>query len=135
MIDAPFSCVDHGGEECANGPVHGFDVQVEAEIPVLVRALEDVAVVDVTGAVEQHVERAGGRGERVDIGGIQHVQACGAQGRARSRVAGEFGEGAFVDIGCPDVGAFGGEHERGSPSDAFAGRRHHDVFAFDTLDH
>jgi hypothetical protein len=33
------------------------------------------------------------------------------------------------------MGAFGCEHERGSPSDAFAGSRHHNVFAFDTLDH
>jgi hypothetical protein len=54
---APF-CGDHSGEEGAGGPVHGLDVEIEGEVPVLLGAIEDGALVDKACAVEEDVDGA-----------------------------------------------------------------------------
>src|SRR5262249_59378579 len=48
----------HPGKESFDGAMHGFDVQIEGKIPVPITALEDAAVVNVTGAIHQDIQRA-----------------------------------------------------------------------------
>ena len=50
------------------------DVEVERERPLLLRAVEDRAVVDEAGAVEQHIDRAHLAREGQDGGSIGHVE-------------------------------------------------------------
>ena len=58
LMMLPFVGGEHGGEERAAGAVHGFYVQIEGEIPVLLGAVEDGALVDEAGAVEEDVDGA-----------------------------------------------------------------------------
>ena len=38
--------------------MHGFDVEVERKVPVLVGAIENRALVHIAGTVDQNIERA-----------------------------------------------------------------------------
>src|SRR5580700_6434243 len=64
--------------------MHGFDVEIERKIPVLVRAIEDRALMHIAGAIDQNIERAEFAadvgGERVDIVLRAHVELDGFLG-------------------------------------------------------
>ena len=67
---------EHGRQEGADGAVHRLDVEVEGEIQVLVRAVQDRAVVHEAGGVEQDVDLADALGDGVDGGAVADVELC-----------------------------------------------------------
>nr|GEW99913.1 hypothetical protein [Tanacetum cinerariifolium] len=66
----------HRRQEGADHFVHGGDVEVEGEAPVLFGTFEDIAAVHHACAVEQHVQRAHFGGQTLDggvVGDVQHT--------------------------------------------------------------
>ena len=57
--------LQHRRQERLDGAVHGFDVEIERKIPILVAAIEHRTVGDITGAVDQNIERAEFAGDRL----------------------------------------------------------------------
>ena len=52
------SVFEHGREECLDGSVHGFHVEVERKIPILLRTFEHCTLMHITRDIGQHIERA-----------------------------------------------------------------------------
>ena len=92
------------GSVAADRHVHRAHVEVEAEVPVLRRAVEDRAVVDVAGAVEQDVERRQFVGERLAIAASSSTSSVRVSSRWRTP---EYcSEQLRLDVGREDVRAF-----------------------------
>jgi len=75
--------------------VHGLDVQIEREVPILFGALEHRAVVDEAGGVHEHVDGADLAGEPRDGFGRARIE------RAALRPVQAFKPG-LIEIGGPD---------------------------------
>src|SRR5262245_28982700 len=74
--DAAASACQHRRQERSDGPVHGLDVEVERKIPVLLRTVQDGAVVHEARCVEQDIDLANALGEGVDVSRAAHVEPC-----------------------------------------------------------
>jgi hypothetical protein len=65
---------EHARQEGLDRAVHRFDVEVEGELPGLVVAVQDRAVMDEAGAVVEHVDVGKLRGDRLDRLGVGDVE-------------------------------------------------------------
>ncbi len=66
----------HRGDERAARAIHRLHVEIERKIPVRLRAIEDRALVNEAGAIEENVESAqfGGKGvDRVDVANVERA--------------------------------------------------------------
>src|SRR3546814_11674871 len=93
--DRAAAVLQHGRQEGTDHAVHRLHVEVEGEVPILFRAVQDRAVVDIAGDVAQHVERRQLGGQRIHRLGVQHVEP--AHGDARR--AGQLLQVRDVDVG------------------------------------
>src|SRR5580704_14679306 len=112
--------------------MHGFDVEIERKVPILVRAIEDRALVHIAGAVDQDVERAeftrNVRGKRVDIVLRTHVELDGL-------LSLQAVELVLDDIGRDDGRTLGDKSLRNSAANALAGGGHQRDFILQSVTH
>ena len=112
MIEPP-PFFQHCGQERLDGAMHGFDVEVEREVPVLLRTFQHRALVHIAGNVGEHIECAeflvDRSGKGIDRCARQHVELggfCGFQAvKLVSRDIGRDDARAFSDEGLGDRAA------------------------------
>ncbi len=112
--------------------MHGFDVEVEGKIPVLLRAFEHRALVHVARHIGENIERAEFLGDClrkcIDVFCRQHVELhafCGFKTL-------QFIDG---DIGCDHLSPFRDECLSDRTADALASRSDECQFSFQSVAH
>ena len=109
----------HARQERLHGAEHRPAVQVEGERPVGLAGIQQSALMNHAGAVEQNVDRTGVSRGAVDRGGIEHVQA-----QCPDLVRFQTAKLRRIHIGGDDLSSGGGECLSGRPPNALAGRRY-----------
>jgi hypothetical protein len=107
----------HCGDEGAASSIHRLHVKVEGEIPIGFGAIENRALMNEAGAVEENVDGAEFGGESVYGVDVADVEFAGFDRRVSG---GEFFEEVFVDVGGEYLGAFAREGGSGGGADALA---------------
>ena len=108
--------------------MHGFDVQVERKIPILVGAIENRTLVHIAGAIDQNVERAKfgryrGRKPRYHPGPRRRAYAACRAGPAA----------CWGQDGRDQLGAFGGEFLSDGAANSLACRGHQRDLSFQSV--
>ena len=119
MIEAPDSALQHLWQKGADHHEHRAHVEGEGRVPVERLGVEDRAVMDKAGAVEQHVERPELGGQCRDRVVLGHVEPAG-----RDQRVGERGELVLGDVGRQHARPLGGKGQRRRPADPLRRRRH-----------
>ena len=119
-IDAALTPLQHGRQEGPDDPVHAADIQVEGEVPVLLAAVQDRAVMNIAGAVHQDIDGAHFGGQRLDRLRVEHVERTDRQTFGPL----QFGKLFQIDIGGDDLCALTRESEGRGAADALCRRRH-----------
>ena len=127
----PLPLRQHARQERLDRAVHGLDVEVEGEVPVLVGAVEHRAVMHEARRVEQHVDRAQPLGLRLDGLGVARIElhALGDAGLL------QLAERRLVDVAGDHLGAFARKGDGRGPADAGARRRAERELALETIGH
>src|SRR5580658_5573881 len=129
---AVFFLLQHRRQECLDHAMHGFDVQIERKIPILIRAIEDRALVHVAGAIDQDIERAEFArnvcGERIDIVLRAHVELEGFLGLEPVKLV-------VGDVSRDDGGTLLDESFGDGAANALAGGGHQRDFILQSITH
>ena len=110
MIEPP-PCFSIAGTNARNDAMHRLDIEVEGEIPVLLRTFQHAALMHEAGAVGENVGRAefpdDVLGERIDLCGRAHVELANSSrlfsplslpaSRSVAITLGTFGDKCFRD--------------------------------------
>ena len=91
-------------------------IEVEGEIPVLVGALQNGAVMHEPGAVEYDVRRTDFGRELRYLRVLENVELA----YFNARRAFQLGEFCLVQIGCPHLGTLARESQRGGATDTLS---------------
>src|SRR5882757_3154119 len=117
---------DHPRQKCATGSKHRSDVQVKREVPILLRAIEDTALMNVPRAIEQDVERAHFKGKRIDSIRIRYVENTNLDAEL---LGFECIKGNLVDVRRPYRGTSLSKTKSGRSSDSLSRSGNESSFA------
>ena len=129
--DRPAPLLQHARNEGTRHQEHRSYVDREALVPVLRSGVEDAAVVDDAGAVEEHIHFAGFARHLGDGRLVGDVQYPGSNASFPL----EVGKGGGIHIGRPDLRAFASERERRRASHPLRRRGDERHLAFQTSCH
>src|SRR5262249_37600791 len=101
-------------QECLDGPVHGFDIEVEGEVPVFFRTLHDGAVVHEARRIQEDVDPADALGKGVDLGRAADIEPC----RFGDAFPAQACDAHFIDVGGDHARAFARECHGAGAADA-----------------
>ena len=111
--DRPASRRQHGRQGGPDQPIHRLHIHVEREVPVLLGAVENRAIGNKAGAVDENIDLTHFRDDLCDRRIIAHVEL--------PRVAFQIIKRPGVEVGCPYGCPFGHEALGNSPTDPLSG--------------
>ena len=100
----PPALLQHARQQRLDRAVHGLDVEVEGEVPILVGAFENRALMHEAGRIDENVERPGPSGDELP----RRIRVRSTSSAALLRPLQPF-ELRDIEIRRPDLGAFARE--------------------------
>src|SRR6185436_18395429 len=123
--------LQHFRQKAADHDVVAAHIQIEREIPILVRTLQDGAVMDEPRTIENDVWRAHFGSHLCNVSVLEHVEFA----YFNTRGAFEFGQFCIVEVGRPHSGAFAGKRQRSCAANTLCCGSHESNLAAQSSSH